>query len=151
MGLLDQFLQSNGYGREALMQPKPKPESGLQGMAMMMAMRGRGGGGGGAGLPQGSGGIDELIWQQPGHWTHLHMGDADLPMKKIARWAERKGFDVGELEGFRGEGQVSSGHSTNSMHYAGNAMDLNYNGGGRWANEKDALDWAYRRLQRRYG
>lgn len=68
----------------------------------------------------------------------------------LAKQLEKMGFEVGELEGFQGEGQISSGHVSNSQHYSGDAMDVNYYGGGRWKNEPRALDWLNRYLQKNY-
>lgn len=77
-------------------------------------------------------------------------GPAPSSLKALARRLEQMGFDVGELEGFQGEGQISSGHAPNSLHYAGNAMDVNYAGGGRWDNETQALNFLARWLNKRY-
>jgi hypothetical protein len=70
---------------------------------------------------------------------------------EIARKLERRGFQVGGLEGFQGTGQISTGHIDNSQHYSGMAGDVTYYGGGRWPNENAALDWAENWLNRRYG
>lgn len=110
--------------------------------------RGRGGGGG---PTYGQGSIEELIWQAPDHYDHLHFASQDANLKRLARQLERRGFEVGELEGFQGEGQVSGGHTEGSHHYSGNAMDVNYYGGGRWKNENQALDWLNDFLLRKYG
>lgn len=81
-------------------------------------------------------------------------GGAGVPvaggMNQLARQIERLGFDVGELEGFQGEGQISSGHAPNSYHYRGRAGDVNYRGGGRWNNEAQALNWLANWINRRY-
>lgn len=69
----------------------------------------------------------------------------------IARWLERKGFQVSGLEGFQGTGQISTGHIDDSQHYTGHAGDVTYGGGGRWDSEMAALDWAERKLQKRWG
>lgn len=71
--------------------------------------------------------------------------------REIARKLERRGFQVGGLEGFQGTGQISSGHIDNSQHYTGEAGDVNYYGDGRWSGENQALNWAEQWLQRRYG
>jgi hypothetical protein len=70
---------------------------------------------------------------------------------EIARKLERRGFQVGGLEGFQGTGQISTGHIDNSQHYSGHAGDVTYYGDGRWDTEGQALDWAENWLQRRYG
>jgi hypothetical protein len=70
----------------------------------------------------------------------------------IARWIEhRPGFEVSGLEGFQGQGPISSGHVENSQHYTGEAGDVNYTGGGRFPGENPALDWLYNRLQAKFG
>lgn len=74
--------------------------------------RGRRGGGGGY---TGGGG-------QPGTLAG-YLGDANN-IRQLARRIEKRGWDVNELEGFGGTGQVSSGHTDNSQHYAGTAMDI---------------------------
>lgn len=71
-------------------------------------------------------------------------------LKALAKRLERMGFDVGELEGFQGEGQITSGHAPNSLHYSGDAFDVNYRGGGKWGNETDALNFLYKWLNKRY-
>lgn len=68
----------------------------------------------------------------------------------LARQLTRKGFSVSELEGFHGQGPITSGHVNNSLHYSGDAADINYYGDGRWGNEKQALNWLYRFLNKRY-
>lgn len=68
----------------------------------------------------------------------------------LARQLERKGFEIGELEGFQGQGEISSGHVDNSYHYRGRAFDANYYGDGKWENETQALNWLNRFLQRKY-
>ncbi len=47
---------------------------------------------------------------------------------QIAAQAEAMGYRIGGLEGWRGTGQISSGHVTNSNHYNGTAMDIFYDG-----------------------
>lgn len=69
---------------------------------------------------------------------------------KLARQLERKGFSIGELEGFQGQGPITSGHVDNSYHYRGRAFDANYYGDGRWQNETQALNWLNRFLSKRY-
>lgn len=68
----------------------------------------------------------------------------------LAKQLEGMGFDVGELEGFQGEGQINSGHATNSQHFSGDAADVNYRGGGRWDSEGQALNWLAKYLKKRY-
>jgi len=71
---------------------------------------------------------------------------------EIARRLERKGFEVGGLEGFQGIPQsITSGHIDNSQHYSGMAGDVTYGGDGRWGNQDAALNWVENMLQRRYG
>jgi hypothetical protein len=75
----------------------------------------------------------------------------DLALR-IARFATNKGFDVGELNGWQGQGPIDSGHATNSQHYGlGYAGDVNYYGDGRWRGEPQALNWLDNRLQHRFG
>ena len=79
-------------------------------------------------------------------------GPAHQQAIDIARWIDKKpGFTIGGLEGYKGTGQITSGHVTNSQHYAGDAADISYVGGGRFASEPAALDWLNNALQRRYG
>src|SRR5687767_6849939 len=68
-------------------------------------------------------------------------GGAPSSLIGLAKRLERMGFDVGELEGFQGEGQISSGHADNSHHYKGNAADINWRGGDRFRSEGQALNW----------
>lgn len=124
--------------------------------ALQQSKAPRGGGMGRGSLPATPGSIDELLWQVPDHYDHLHLGDADLPLQRIARKLTNKGLTVSELEGFGGQGPITSGHATNSMHYSGNALDANWNNpssgfASRFNNETDALDWVYRWLSRKYG
>lgn len=73
----------------------------------------------------------------------------------IARWIENRpgNFTVGALNGWHGQGPISSGHVENSQHYGkGYAGDVNYYGGGRFGgNEDKALSWLYNRMDQRYG
>lgn len=129
---------------------------------------GRGGGGGGGGSAPSSGSVNELFFDDPrgfnasasvdpSHGDHLHFASESVNMRPLGRNLERKGFDVGGLSGFQGQGPISSGHVDNSYHYrtgkkgAGQAMDVTYNGGGRWGNETRALSWLERWLMKRYG
>ena len=82
-----------------------------------------------------------------GHEGHLHLA-AENGLKKLGRVLERKGFDVGEHPAFGGVDPV---HTNGSHHYDGNAFDVNYNGGGRWDSEPEALRWLKRKLRRRFG
>lgn len=162
MGLRDSAMMSS-YSyikdpRGALAAQAAQPQEqggGPEAIAMAMAMDGKRPGrrnnGGLGNLGQPSGSIEELLWQTDGHYNHLHFASEDLPMKRIARKLEKRGLTVGELEGYKGTGQVTGGHSPNSHHYTGNALDLNYYGGAKWANEKEALDWAYNWLRRKFG
>ena len=71
---------------------------------------------------------------------------------EIARWLERKGFQVSGLEGFQGTPEsITTGHIDNSQHYSGMAGDVTYGGEGRWNTQDAALDWAEQRLQQRFG
>lgn len=109
---------------------------------------------GGGGAPQGSE-LFELIYggnkfnpssADPSHGGHLHV--AGNKIKKLGRWLQDLGFDVGENPAFGGVAPV---HTDNSYHYKGKALDVNYGGGGRWENEAQALDWLERKLRRKYG
>lgn len=82
-----------------------------------------------------------------GHANHLHF-TADHGIKRIGRILQRKGFDVGEHPAFGGVAPV---HTDGSHHYSANALDINYNGGGRWENEQQALGWLKRRIRQIYG
>lgn len=78
------------------------------------------------------------------------MGGTPNDLIALARKLTRKGFDVSGLEGFHGQGPITSGHVENSLHYSGDAADINYNGNGRWKDEGQALDWLYGWLNKRY-
>ena len=77
-------------------------------------------------------------------------GQAPPTLIALAKKLQRKGFDVSELEGFECVEGISSGHATNSKHYSGNAMDVNYYGGGKWESEPEALNWLAKWLNKRY-
>lgn len=124
-------------------------------MALLMDRRRGGGGGGGGG---GAGvfgqtydpGFDHEVLYGPnveGHEGHLHLA-APTGLKRLGNFLENKGFDVGEHAAFGGVDPV---HTSGSHHYDNDALDINYNGGGRWENEADALTWLKRRLRRVYG
>jgi hypothetical protein len=116
--------------------------------------RSSGGGGGTAGggslPPVAAGLIDELLWRTDGHYNHLHLASDELPLVRLGKLLQRKGFAIGEHPKFGGVDPV---HTESSYHYrpGGQALDINYYGGGRWKNEPQALDWLYNFLQRRYG
>lgn len=83
------------------------------------------------------------------HTGHLHFAaEGGVPLGRLGRKLQRKGFDVGEHPKFGGVDPV---HSNNSWHYKGRALDVNYRGGGRWENEAQALNWLERWLKRKYG
>ena len=118
--------------------PEPRGNSGLLSLLPLLAQRGgvagarQGGKGGGVNFAPGAGG--------PVGTAH-----------DIARFLENKGFQVSGLEGWQGTGQISTGHIDNSQHYSGHAGDVTYGGGGRWDDQNAALDWAERRLNKRFG
>ena len=161
MGAVSEILASGGYGyikdprnQQPMAQANPTFDALLGLMAQPQRGGGGGGGGGGMRLPAAGGAWDELMIEQPGEGystgLHLHGASSSLPLKRIARWAENKGFTIGGLEGYGGVGQVTGGHSPNSRHYVGEAFDANYYGGGRWKTEDQALDWLLGRLQTRW-
>lgn len=81
-------------------------------------------------------------------------GGSTALARRIAEWIQsRKGaqFSVGGLEGYKGTGQISSGHIDNSQHYTGHAGDVSWIGGPRFDNEMQALDWLNAKLQKRWG
>lgn len=93
----------------------------------------------------------KLLFPQPGSSpTGGGMGSTPADLLALARKLTKKGFSVSELEGFHGQGPITSGHVENSLHYSGDAADINYYGGGRWDNEQQALDWLYGWLNKRY-
>ena len=52
-----------------------------------------------------------------------YLGGADN-INQLARRIEKSGYDVGGLEGFQGQGPISSGHTEGSLHYSGLAGDI---------------------------
>lgn len=171
------LLSSYGYirtpGAPASMQQQQPSSGGLDSiMQYLIGGKGQGGGGGGnkrsgPGAPLG-GGVDELFYDDPrgfnasasvdpSHGDHLHFGSDDVNMRRVARKLDNKGFTVSGLEGWQGQGQISSGHATNSYHYRdgrngmGQGMDVNYYGGGKWNDEQKALSWLERWLARKFG
>ena len=128
--------------RPAPIMPQSPPDesnsmASLLPMLLAATQGGTNGGGAGAG-----GGIDF----DPG------MGSGHQGALDIANWIEhRPGFEVGGLEGWQGQGPISSGHIENSQHYTGEAGDVNYEGGGRFNGEMPALDWLEGRLDKRFG
>jgi len=122
MGLMDLLLQEpNAQDRYLQVMSMMQPQSGGQGEGFNPG-----------GMPQG-GAPRELALD-------------------IGQWIDHiPGFSVGGLEGYRGTGQISTGHIDNSQHYSGMAGDVSYGGGGRFRGEMAALDWLNRRLGRRYG
>ena len=60
-------------------------------------------------------------------------------------------YNVTELEGFEERNQISSGHSTGSLHYSGRAFDVNTNRGNNSSFEDKALGQLARAVQRQYG
>lgn len=112
-------------------------------------------------LPSTDGAWNELMIEQPGGLStglHLHGASGSLPLAQIARWAESKGFDIGQLLGYGGTTKGNIGtHTQDSWHYrvnpkfdTGEAFDANYYGGGRWDSEQQALNWLLGKLQTRY-
>ena len=104
---------------------------------------------GGAPGPRASSGVPPtLSGFSPGEGANADMA------QRIARWIESRpgtDFQVSGLEGFQGQGQISSGHVENSQHYTGEAGDVSYLGGRRFGDEMAANDWLYNRLQQRFG
>ncbi len=45
-------------------------------------------------------------------------------INQLARRIENAGYNVGGLEGFEGQGEITSGHVDNSYHYRGTGMDI---------------------------
>ena len=87
----------------------------------------------------------------PAPFTPGEGGNHNLALR-IGSWIDsRPGFTVGGLEGYNGQGQISSGHIDNSQHYTGEAGDVSYVGGGRFPEEGAALDWLQQKLQKRWG
>ena len=125
----------------------------LMGLIQGKGSRRRGGGNGKIGQAikkSYSPGFDHEVLYGPnveGHEGHLHLA-SDKGLKRLGRVLEKKGFDVGEHPRF---GNVTGVHTGGSHHYSGNALDINYNGGGRWDSEADALRWLKKRLKRVYG
>jgi hypothetical protein len=124
IGSLEEILAKYGLGSTA---------QGLAGTLMTAVQAQQGGGGGGrrnAGMrgEQASGG-----------------GTPRQTILEIARKAEKKGFNVGGLEGWRGMGPISSGHVSNSQHYSGLAADITGGSGRR------DLNWLEHFLHRKYG
>lgn len=82
------------------------------------------------------------------HGGHLHFAAQQGPVVKLLRHLQSLGFSVSENKAFD---QVDPVHTDNSWHYMnkhgqnvgqGNrAGDISYNGGGRWGNEAQALNW----------
>lgn len=83
----------------------------------------------------------------PTHMGHLHVA-MDDGIVRLGRKLQRLGFDVGENPAF---GDVAPVHTENSYHYSGDALDVNYNGGGRFRNEDRALSWLEHWLAQNYG
>lgn len=114
------------------------------------------GGGGGRSGPGGEvktfgqGDIDELLWRTAGHEGHLHLASDDLPLVKLGKKLQGMGFDIGEHPAFGGVDPV---HTKGSYHYrpGGQALDVNYRGGGRWKDEGQALDWLSSWLTKKFG
>lgn len=86
----------------------------------------------------------------PSHLDHLHVAARHKLLMKLAPYLENMGFDVGGLEGFEGQGPITSGHVPNSYHYKGEAADVNYYGGGQWNKERGALNWLEHWLANNY-
>lgn len=108
-------------------------------------------------LPDAAGGDTEIFYGgnrfnpssvDSTHGGHLHFALPGGPVVKVGRKLQRLGFDVGEHPKFGGVAPV---HTSGSHHYNRDAIDVNYNGGGRWASEDQALGWLERMLVRRYG
>ena len=105
--------------------------------------------------PSNLGGLLELIVggnrinphsADPSHTGHGHVA-MEHGIVKLGKYLQGLGFDVGEHPAFGGVAPV---HTTNSHHYNKNAIDVNYYGGGRWDNERQALNWLEKYLLKRY-
>ncbi len=83
----------------------------------------------------------ELFWRTEDHDIgdnpHLHFA-ADRKLRALARKLASLGFSSSRW-------QARSG---TSHHPTGNALDINYRGGGRWNSEAEALDWLERKLMK---
>lgn len=154
--MLNDLLASYDYiknptGQTSLMQAPQQDNSMMSAALMSMGGGGRRRNRGGGAPIKSDGSWDELMIEQPGGYStglHLHAASGNLPLKRIANKLENKfGVEVGELSGFQGEGKVTSGHSPNSLHYQGNAFDVNYYGDG---SEMDVLKQVQRWLDRRF-
>jgi len=114
-------------------------------MGQLQQLRSLTSGPGGAPTP-GPAGTDGLTPFTPGEGANHNLA------LRIGSWIDsRPGFTVGGLEGYKGTGQISTGHIENSQHYTGEAGDVSYVGGGRFNGENPALDWLYNKLQKRWG
>ena len=80
------------------------------------------------------------------HQSHLHVA-MNSGVKKLGHYLQSLGFDVGENPAFGGVAPV---HTDNSWHYKGKALDVNYNGGGKWGSEGQALNWLEKYLLKQY-
>ena len=83
----------------------------------------------------------------PDHMGHMHL--AGNKIGKMGRYLQSLGFSVSENPKFGG---VAPGvHSPTGWHPKGKAIDISYNGGGRWDAEAPALNWLETFIQQNYG
>lgn len=134
---------------------QPQGPSGLDNLTQILLSQGRGRQTRPR-LPSGGGGSDtEIIYggnkfnptsNDSTHSSHLHFA-LQQGIVPVGRKLQRLGFDVGEHPKFGGVAPV---HTSGSHHYNADALDINYNGGGRWNSEAKALNWLERWLASRY-
>jgi hypothetical protein len=114
-------------------------------LSMLSALMPQQGGGGMPGSAPTTNSLSDFV---PGE------GASQAEARRIAQWIQSRpgtNFSIGGLEGYKGTGQISTGHIENSQHYTGNAGDVSYVGGKRFDAEPAALDWLYNRLQQKFG
>lgn len=136
---------------------QPKPDGGLNNLTQILLSQAGGGQNRGVPLPAGGSGDDiEIIYggnqfnptsNDSTHGGHLHFA-LQRGIVPVGRKLQGLGFDVGEHPKFGGVAPV---HTQGSHHYNADAIDVNYNGGGRWNSEQRALNWLEHWLSRRYG
>lgn len=161
MGAVSDILAGGGYGyikNPGASAPGPMANPTFDAMLGLLAQPQGGGGGGAPSLPRGTGSDLEIFYGgnafnpssvDSTHPSHLHFAMPGGPVKRILKRIDRMpGFDVGEHPAFGGVAPV---HTEGSHHYRRDAGDINYQGGGRFQTEADALDWLERMLVRKYG